>query len=536
MDPGDVYARSTTVLTPAQPEPITLRELLGALGPHALRLIAGHRLDQPVGEPLVHGPGEPLPHVGESIVFLTGAHAGQQESLRQIAAAGGHTVVLKAWKHEIADDHGLTLLCTPDEMTWRHLDALITTARLAGSTVNEPSGDLFSLANAIAASLGGPVTIEETSGRIMAYSNLPGQDIDDIRRRAILGRQTPERPTNAVEYQAVLTAPGPVFFESSHPDYADRLAVAVRAGHQVLGVIFVLCDRPRLVDDADRVLFDAARTTAMHLLRLRGSHDPDRTRRGEALRGLLADTLDAPAAAAALGLPVTTSLVVAVVRPVAQPGLHAAQVADLVALHGEYWHAGAASVLDGGDLVLLLPGPTSTNRLRKLGADLATAARRSAGVELRIGFGPEVSGLECARRSRQLADRVLRAGRDVALLDDVRSELVLTALPDDDEALLLPQVRAVLDHDTTQGTDYAATLLTYLGTSGNITATAQALNVHENTARYRVRRLTERFGIELGAGDETLVTWLQLRNACRRPQDGPHRSVSDDSERTDPGA
>ncbi|GAA0239633.1 PucR family transcriptional regulator [Cryptosporangium japonicum] len=523
MEPGDVVARSTTILPPANPRPRpgTLRELLGALGPHALRLVAGNRLDEPIGEPLIYGPGEPLADVGDSIVFVTGARAGQAEALRRIAAAGGHTVVLKAWKQEVPDESGLTLLCTPDEMAWRHLDALITAASLPGSTVNEPSGDLFSLANAIAASLGGPVTIEETSGRIMAYSNLPGQDIDPIRRLAILGRQTPDRPTNAVEYQAVLTAPGPVFFESSHPDYADRLAVAVRAGHQVLGVIWVLCDRPQLVEDADRVLIDAARTTAMHLLRRRGSHDPDRTRRGEALRGLLADTLDAPAAAAALALPVAASVVVGVVRPVTQPGLHAARVADLVALHGEYWHSGAASVLDGGDLVLLLPGPASAARLRKLGADLATAARRSAGIELRVGFGPEVSGLDQARRSRQLAERVLRAGRPVAVLDDVRSELVLTALPDDDEALRLAPVRRVLEHDATQGTDYAATLLTYLGTFGNVTATAQALNVHENTARYRVRRLTERFGVELGGGDETLVTWLQLRTACRRRQDGP---------------
>lgn len=548
MDIGDVVAKSTTVLTPPTGgrRPVTLRELLDTLGPHALWLAGAdeERLDEPVGEPVVYGAGEPLHHVGDQIVLLTGVRPGEAEgSLRRVAAAGGRTVVLKAWGHDLsaagaaAAEAGLTLLGTPDEMAWRHLDALVTAARLAGTTVGENDGapvhsDLFSLANAIAASLGGPVTIEETDGRIMAYSNLPGQEIDEIRRLAILGRRTPDRPSNAAEYQTILKSPGPVVFESSHPDYASRMAVAVRAGHQTLGVIFVLMDRPRLVDDAGKVLLDAARTTALHLLRSRGSQDPDRARRGEALRGLLAGTLDPAAAASSLGLSPGAEVTVAVVRPAPRPGqrTEAARVADLVALHGEYWHDAAASVLDAGDLVLLLPVSTTTDdreserlgiRLRRLGTDLATAARRSAEVELLAGFGPVVAGLGQVARGRALANQVVgileRTDTQVATLDDVRSQVVLEALragrPTDDEALVLPQVRAVLEHDAAQSTDYARTLLIYLGNFGNILATAEALNVHDNTARYRVRRLTERFGIELGAGDETLVTWLQLRNA-----------------------
>ena len=43
--------------------------------------------------------------------------------------------------------------------------------------------------------------------------------------------------------------------------------------------------------------------------------------------------------------------------------------------------------------------------------------------------------------------------------------------------------------------------------------TAERLNVHENTARYRVRRLGELFGLDLADDDETLVAWLQVRTA-----------------------
>jgi hypothetical protein len=556
---GEVVAKTTTVLTPGgdEPPPGTLRHVLNVLGPHALRLVHGvdERLDAPAGEPVVHGAGEPVDDAAGRIVLLTGGRtqrADALERIRRVAEAQGDTVVLKAWGDDLATAAdvaahcAVTLLCTPDEMAWRHLDALITAARTAAVRIGDAGepvwsgGDLFTLANTIAASMGGPVTIEEPNGRVMAYSNLAGQEIDEIRRLSILGRQTPERPTNASEYQAILRAPGPVFFESSDLTYAaDRMAIAVRAGHQTLGVIFVLGDRPKLVEDADRVLVDAARTTALHLLRMRGQHDPDRTRRSGALRGLLAGTLDEHAAAAALGLAPASAVVVAAVRPMSDPQLRdsdAARVADLVTTHGEYWHAGAACVVEAGELLLLLPvsigrdGERFDTRLRKLGADLVTAAHRSAGVDLRVGVGPVVTGLAEVGRSRSLAGRVLDALDDgatphsasVACLRDVRSTVVLdlvrTLAALDERTLLLDQVREVLEHDANQGTDYCETLLTYLSCFGNVVETAHRLNVHENTARYRVRRLVEKFGVDFEAGDDTLAMWLQLRTALGPPR------------------
>lgn len=561
----DVVARTTTVFEPQRDDipPATLREVLTTLGPMVLAHVAGpeHRLDEPVGEPVVLGPGEPVPELSDELVLVTGGRETQArmpETLARVAAAGGRTVVVKTWGSDPAEIvgadaqglQGLTLLVTPDETAWRQLDAMVTAARTGSvqiGPVDGPAatGDLFALANSIAASVGGPVTIEETSGRVMAYSNLPGQEIDEIRRLAILGRQTPDRPSNTAEYQTVIRGPGPVKFESSDPAYPDRLAVAVRAGHQVLGLIWVLCDRPRLVPDADRVLTDAARATALHLLRARGSHDPGRTRRAEALRGLLAGTTPADEVAAVLDVSPSSWVVMATVRPAAPPAgsetaeAVTARVLDLVGLHGEYWHPAASTVLEPGSIALALPVPgdvTDTadgtdgkggrlaQRLRKLGSDLVTSARRSGGAELMVAFGPALP-LADAQRSRRLSDQVagvLDEHQRVATLDDVRSAVVLAAVeagrPTDDEALMLPQVLALLQHDRTQGTEYADTLLVFLGSLGDMVATAAALNVHENTARYRVKRLDEMFGIDLTGGDETLVTWLQVRAACGPPQ------------------
>ena len=561
MGASDAVPTSTVVLSVDQVlvASATLRELVDTLGPHAVRVVSAvdGPLDRPVGEPVVHGVTEPVDQAGDlagALVLLTGSRADQpdtRDAVRRLGEAGAGAVVVKAWGTDLtrvaeaADEAGVALLSTPDEMAWRHLDALVTASRAAAARVGDDAaphrpGDLFALANAIAASLGGAVTLEEPSGRVIAYSNLPGQEIDEIRRRAILGRQTPDRPSNAREYRSVIQAGGPVFFTSTRTDYASRMAVAVRAGHQVLGLIFVLADRPPLVENAEAVLSDAARAAALHLLRARGDHDPDRVRRSHALRGLVTGELDGAAAAPLIGTPPGSELVLAVVRPSSPLGpreLEAARMTDLVALHGEYWNSATVSTVVSDQILLLLPveateGDTGDRRarlgvrLRKLGAGVVSAVDRSMGIDVRVGFAPPVGELDQLPHSLRYAELVLQvleqdrhANPAVATLDDVRNDVVIASLGEEsvvvDEALVLPQVRAVLDHDAAQGTEYAQTLLTHLGTFGDVALTARQLDVHDNTARYRVRRLEEVFGIELAGGDEVLVTWLQLRALTR---------------------
>ncbi len=77
------------------------------------------------------------------------------------------------------------------------------------------------------------------------------------------------------------------------------------------------------------------------------------------------------------------------------------------------------------------------------------------------------------------------------------------------EQLLLP-VRRMLDSDRTQSTTHAVTLLAYLDAFGEAARAAAELSVHENTLRYRVRRLQELFEVDLADPAERLVIWLQL--------------------------
>ena len=103
-----------------------------------------------------------------------------------------------------------------------------------------PAGDLFALANAVAALLDAPVTIEDRNSRVLAFSGRQ-DEADPSRVETILGRQVPER------YARMLVERG-VFGElnrSDRPVYIDslpaegvlmpRVAVAVRAGDEMLG-------------------------------------------------------------------------------------------------------------------------------------------------------------------------------------------------------------------------------------------------------------------------------------------------------------
>src|SRR4051794_11069124 len=123
--------------------------------------------------------------------------------LAAAADAGAAAVVLK--RHgdvpdalaELARSRGIALLTVSSHASWGQLYTLLRTAEatagasgdgvLGGAAV----GDLFSLANAVAAMVGGAITIEDPRSNVLAYSTSDAP-IDVPRRLTILGRAVPE--------------------------------------------------------------------------------------------------------------------------------------------------------------------------------------------------------------------------------------------------------------------------------------------------------------------------------------------------------
>jgi sugar diacid utilization regulator len=130
-----------------------------------------------------------------------------------------------------------------------------------------------------------------------------------------------------------------------------------------------------------------------------------------------------------------------------------------------------------------------------------------------------VEGLGRVPESRREADQAAtvllrRTGSPVAHVEEVRSQVVLERLRE--LAGLHPELavgplRALAEQDVSKGTAWVASLRAYLDCFGDMAAAAAHVNVHPNTFRYRIRRITEVFGLDLTDPDERLVAELQLR-------------------------
>ena len=473
-----------------------LRDVVEALGP---ALTASGDLDVEVTEVVLVGPGDPLPSAPGVLLVVQ-----DPAVLDKVEAAA---VVVRGTAPEL----GVPVLVAPDDLPWHHLLQLLTTA-VSASGSSGAMGDLFALANSIAAMVGGAVAIEDPSRRVLAYSSLPDQPIDAARQQGILGRQVPDLSRNDAIYRKLQRASG-VLRVPADGEVLPRLAVAVRAGAELLGSLWVVEAVP-LPPESEQALLDAARLAALHLLRARAGGEAERRTRGELLRGLL-DGRSAPEIAATrLGLDAGTPVAVlgfSLPSDIAGDELDADAVADLVGLQCVAVRPRSSVLVQLGTVYALVP-----DLPRSALISLARAIVDRARVPLAGAVGATVDGLHSVARSRADVDAVLRllpAG-EVSAVEDVLPQVVLLHLQAHlagQQHLRLPAVERMVEHDRDQQTPYVESVLAYLSANADVPAAADSVKVHPNTFRYRLRRVRELFDLDLEDPDVRLVVWLQLR-------------------------
>lgn len=516
----------------------TLQAVLAALGEVALSVVVAPRgLEVAAGEPVLYDPLDDDRLGPDLIVLGPGCDGPAAETLVRAAAAdGAAAVVLKArpgvpYPVAAAEAAGVALLAVPPDFAWGQLLSLLRAAvdgvgSGGGDTLD--ADDLFGVANAIAAALGGPVTIEDRHSRVLAYSSLD-QPVDEGRRLTILGRQVPDRYLELLRDDGVF----PRLWASQEPirvdglgdlDILPRMAVAVRAGGEVLGSVWVAQGERELDDAAARLLADAAPVAALHLVRRRGRRDLATQRREQAVAALLSGEGDG-IAFAALDLPADESLLVVAVEAVAGGASADAEVdrvrlAGLADLSCAWWRAGAVRAWVDGRLYLLLPGAGegSEARAERLAGELAERARSSLRQTVLLGIGSAGAGAAHAGVSRAQADRALgvlqeHGGATVAAYTAVRAQAQALEVRDlvvERAHLRDGRLGDLVRHDAVHGTDYVATVRAYLRAFGDVPLAAGAVGIHPNTFRYRLRRLAELSGLDLDDPDERLMTEVQL--------------------------
>lgn len=452
------------------------------------------------------------------------------------AAKGFNAVVVKAYGRDVetlaraADRVGVALLVVHDEVDWLHLDSLLhhalgTAAQVGGSPPSPALGDLFALAGAIADAVGGATAIEDRSRRVLAYSSSPAQPIDDDRREGILGRKVPDLPENDEQYRALDEAPGVLRFPAA-PPAMPRMAVAVRAGQEVLGSIWVVDAQEQLGQNAEQALLGAAPIVALHLLRARSAEELARRQRGNLVRRVLEGVARPWQAAEALGLERNGPFAVLAFAD-ADPARGTTEAAgtrllDLVTVYCEA-RVGAtgAALLDGTTYVLAAGSRLGDDQpLAALATEVVAAATGSLNLELVAAVSTVVDDLEVVTEARDEADRMIsllrhrRAFGPVATATRLADQLALAGLGDtltSRRRLRSRVAESMARHDTENGTEYQTSVLAYLDTLRDVGAAAARLAMHPNTLRYRLRRARDMFGLDLDDPDQVLLLWLSLR-------------------------
>jgi hypothetical protein len=444
---------------------------------------------------------------------------------------------------------GVALLGLSRGVPWAHLAALLRSLLSEGDVgVAEPDslgglpfGDLFAVANAIGALMDAPITIEDRNSRVLAFSGQQ-DEADASRVETILGRQVPERFRNILSERGVFRelhrSLRPVDV-TSLPDPAGevlpRTAMAVRAGDEILGSIWVVVKVP-LTSERRDALVEAAKLVALHLLRVRAGADVQRRLRADLLSTALAGGSGAGEALDRLGLAGRTLMVLglAATDPTRHPadlaqqeltvGQEQQRLADAFALHLGAVHPRSAAALIGGVAYGLVPLPAGTGP--QDGAERADRVARDfldrVGDRGRpaVGIGPVAHGVAGLAYARICADRILRVLREtkgvrrVAGLDDVHAQVLLLELRDQVAArgdAPSGALARLLDYDEQHGSALVATLAAWLDAFGDVIAAAESMFVHPNTFRYRLRRLTEVGELDLTDAEQRFAVMLQLR-------------------------
>ncbi|MFI6948294.1 PucR family transcriptional regulator [Streptomyces sp. NPDC050422] len=392
-------------------------------------------------------------------------------------------------------------------------------------------GDLSGLANTVADLVGGAITIEDPQSRVLAYSRMDHEP-DPMRRLTILGQEVPRwRVVELREsgFFQTLWNTDDVVRLPADDRYAERLAVAVRHGSEVLGSIWAATDGRPMAEDAVAALRTAGRAAVPHLSHHRTwGRAAARSREG-AVHALLAGSAQAAHDVGIVrGRPYAVMVAEVYDGREPAPGDVGQRVLDVLALQAAAYRPGCVTARSGPRLYVLVPAADGeTDPARTL---LATARAVPRGAVF-AGTGPvvaDLSELPASRDAAELVVRVLReraarlpaagAGSAVASYAEVAAEAAVLRLLDRVEPLweeLSGPVHAMLEHDRAHGSRYGESVAAHLDAFGDTAEAARHLNVHANTLRYRLRRARELFGVDLTDPAVRLLADIGLRLGSR---------------------
>lgn len=423
-----------------------------------------------------------------------------------------------------AETGGVTLVEVRQQVSWAQLVWLLRSVLDAGDVYHtRDTGvfhDLFALADAVAAVVDAPVTIEDAHSRVLAYSARQDR-ADPARLSTIIGRRVPDDVLHQFRAKGVFRKLGkgtePVFVPGQPDGTLPRLIVPIRAGEELLGSIWAIVPGP-VPPERAQAFADTAAVVALHLLRLRAQADIARRATSDRLRAVLEGGEAAPAAAEELGLREGPYRVVALeVHAGDAEGRRLALWESISRHHG--WRRPLVAELAGVLFAVVSErgGPAESGTWPWLRRVIADVAHDEPDLLVAAGgLAGTVAELPTSRAQAEEVLRLLAGGAlrgPVVAYDDVWATLVLhraTGAVPLRELVSGGPLPVLLAHDAEHGTRYVETLRAWLERQGDPTAASRQLHIHPNTFRYRMKRLLEVTPIDLASPEVRLALSVQL--------------------------
>jgi hypothetical protein len=370
---------------------------------------------------------------------------------------------------------------------------------------------LQDLVDTLSAELERPVLFDDAALRPLAYSRQWGP-IDTVRSESILSRGASAEVRRALFAQGIASARGAVWTTRvERLGMEERLCVPARHGGVIVGYLWLLDNGPEIAPDA----VARAETVAARAAELVAARAPALMwlRDEAALLEALAspreqERLNAAAEVRARRLlPEGPYVAVLVGGRDTRPSTDAVLARLGARFSGGHTIAGAT-----GDGVLLLISLAEPVLSPVAPAEIAARVHGVLQADVAVGQSAAMRGLESApeaRRQAAVALRVARARpgeRAHAAWDSLAADRVLAQLPPTAAADVPPTLAALLRDDPV----VAGTLAAFLGAAGDVKATATALNLHRSGVYYRLGRIEELTGLDLGRGEDRLLAHLAL--------------------------
>ncbi len=541
-------SRASTRTSSTTPVGLPVHQLVGALGGGLLTVVvdAGPAT---VDDVTLAEPGSGV--YGQAGDLLLGVGVDRPEDaaalLMGAASAGSGAVVLRPAAardprvRATARRVGVGLVELAGHASWAHVVWLLRGVldRAAGGPSLRAEGpvldELFALADACAALVGAPITIEDTQSRVLAYSST--QDVaDPARVSTIVGRRVPDEVIASLRGRGVfrrLARSDQPFFVRAARGLRARVVVPVRAGTEWLGSIWAVVDEepPK---EVLRSLRQTASVVALHLLRLRSQADLARRVLSDRLRAVLSgDVLEAEA-----WLPRPPWRVVVLAGAQGDPTSDGADPTDVTMAGGQdatadpereldvwesaarrrSWRQPMLCILDGVALTLVrdAPGDATPGTWEWLLAVVEEVAAATPTATASAG-GPvsRPSELDRSRREATEVQRLRDVGRIAGTTTTVEhawaavtSARALSGIWTEE---LLGPVGALRAHDEAHQSAYLETVAAWLDHPGDPREAARRLHVHPNTLRYRMARLSDVAELDLHDPETRLALRLQLR-------------------------